>query len=94
MTEKCVVRIKDALTNELEPLFCEASLINSLLVMEFNGELLLPRRWLNVLELLKTISEHLISSDTNINLKAIILLILPHGLLDEDSPQKSLAIEV
>ena len=49
---------------------------------------------MDILELLKTITEHLISSDTNINLEAIILLVLPHGLLDEDSPQKSLAIEV
>lgn len=62
--------------------------------MELDGELLFPRGWLNIFELLKAIAKHLISSYSNIDLILAIGLILAHCLLYEHSPEESLAIKV
>lgn len=42
LLKQCIIRIKDALTNQLKPFFSQPALINAFLIMEFNTELLLP----------------------------------------------------
>ena len=94
LEEQSIIRIKDALADKLKPLLGETSLINSLLVMEFNYELLLPAAEADVLELLVGVSENLISPNLNVDLIIVIRVAFANMFLDHDPPKQSLAVEL
>lgn len=85
-----VVRIKNTLTNKLEPFFRETSLVNSLLVMELDWEFLLPALYHNIFQLLETVTKYLISPYLDIYFIELIIvsILLFKMLFDQVSPQQ------
>ena len=67
LLKQCIIWIKNALTNQLEPLLSKPPRIDAFLIMELNTELLLPAINLYILELFKGILEDLSPPDLDLN---------------------------